>query len=378
MDVIDRVRALSEEIGPRRPCSPAERRAAEWLKEDLGDNGIDARLEPFRGYPSFGLPFGLISAAGLAAGLVPRRVGRIRAALALSAAGALALEGDLRWPLLSRALSRGASQNVVATIEPIGEARRTVCLIAHIDSSRSGLMFDPRFVRHLGRWITLQSLAGLLQGAEPLIGRRRCGRRIVAGARAVLAAGLALLIEREIRGVDVPGANDNASGVAVIATLAAEFAGRPLDSTRIVFCATGCEESGTLGAQALLESRETRDWLFVNFDNVGGSVPLRFLAKEGVIAKWEADRKLVGIAERLAAADPGLLRREDRPAGLTYDTSPVLARGGRGLTLSAQDGYIPDLHWPTDVLENIDSEALERALSAGRALLAAIDRGEAD
>jgi hypothetical protein len=267
---------------------------------------------------------------------------------------------------------------VVATIEPSGDVARTVCLLSHLDTSRSGLMFDPRFAKHLGRWIAAQSVAGLAQGAEPLVGRTKVGRELIRSARLLLAAGLALLLEREARGEDVRGANDNASGVAVAATLAAEIAASPLSSTRLVFCATGCEEAGTLGAQAFIESRDTTGWLFVNFDNVGGKVPLKFLAREGVIAKWDADSELVAICERIAIEEPGLMSREDDPAGLTYDTSPILARGGRGLTLSAQDGYIPDLHWPTDTLERIDPDALERALSAGRKLLAAIDRGEAD
>ena len=69
---------------------------------------------------------------------------------------------------------------------------------------------------------------------------------------------------------------------------------------------------------------------------------------------------------------------EDSPAGLTYDASPVLARGGRALTLSIQDGSIPNLHWPTDTYENVDRGGVGRTLAAGRAMIAAIDAGSAD
>ena len=69
---------------------------------------------------------------------------------------------------------------------------------------------------------------------------------------------------------------------------------------------------------------------------------------------------------------------EDDPAGLTYDASPVLASGGRALTLSVQDGYIPNLHRPTDTTENVDPDGVRRTLAAGRELVAAIDGGAAD
>ena len=67
------------------------------------------------------------------------------------------------------------------------------------------------------------------------------------------------------------------------------------------------------------------------------------------------------------------------PIGLTYDVTPVLARGGRGITLVAgDDGVIPNYHWPTDTPENLDPDSLVRALEVARRMVAAVDRGEAD
>ncbi len=141
----------------------------------------------------------------------------------------------------------------------------------------------------------------------------------------------------------------------MVATLAAAIAAEPLAETRVVVCLTGCEESGTLGSQAFLDAHDTDGWLFLNFDNVGGDGTLRYLRREGVITHWGADGGLIAAAGEVAADHPDLrMAPEDSPAGLTYDASPVLARGGRALTLSIQDGFIPNLHWPTDTLENVD------------------------
>lgn len=373
------IRLLATEIGPRRPTSDPERRAAERMRDELRESGVDAKLEEFLGYSTFGLPYGLIlGAAQIAAILGPGRP-ISRGVLGGLAAAGLATEGGLLRTPLSDALSRRRSQNVVATIEPRGAPARTLCIVCHLDTSRSGLMFHPLLAAYLTRWISLQSAAVLAQGAAPLLERFRAGRAVLIAARVAIASSLALLLERELRGEDVPGANDNASGAATAAQLAVECAADPPAGTRVVLLMTGCEEASLLGAQAFLRGHDTSDWLFLNFDSVGGPATLRFLRREGVIRKWDADPGLVRAAESVRSARPDLrLDDTDAPAGLSYDVSPVLARGGRALSFSAQDATIPNLHWPTDVFENVDPDAIARALEAGREMIAAIDRGEAD
>jgi len=303
----------------------------------------------------------------------------LRACVAAAATGALALEGGLVRTPVSDLLARRPSQNLVAEIEPRGKALRTLCLVCHLDSSRGGLMFHPAFVPHLTRWLLLQSAAGTIQGGELLLSRGRVGRWILRICRVILAAGAAVLVERELRGADSPGASDNASGAAVVAEMASELAASRLESTRVVVLMTGCEEVGLLGMQSFLRSRDTAGWLFVNVDSVGGPGDLRYLPREGIVQKWDADPGLVGIADRVAAADPGIgLRPADGQVGLTYDATAAMARGGRAITLVAErGGVIPNYHWPTDTPENLDLALVAKALVAARGITAAVDRGEA-
>ena len=151
-------------------------------------------------------------------------------------------------------------------------------------------------------------------------------------------------------------------------------------STRLVLLVTGAEEAGTLGADAFLRAHDTSEWLFLNFDGVSAPATLRYLSHEGILRKWPADERLIGVAEALRERRPELgLEPMDVPAGLTYDATPVLARGGRALTISAQDaGRIPNYHRPSDDVSNVDAETFSRALEIGRELIAAVDRGEAD
>jgi hypothetical protein len=373
------VRLLADDVGPRRPTSPEEHMAAVLVRERLAERGLEAELEPFRGYSTFAAPFSVILGLAVAPALLSRRRRLARSALALASLAGLATEGGLVRTPLSDLLSRRPSQNLVATIEPSGEARRTVCLVCHLDTSRSGLMFDPRFVRHLTPWLLVQSAACVVQAGELLLGRVAIGRRLVGAARGVLAVGLGLLIERELRGEDVPGASDNASGVAVVSELGLELAASPPEHTHVVVLMTGCEEAGLLGAQAFLRSHDTADWLFLNVDNVGGPATLRYTLHEGMGRKWDCDPSLVAIAREIEAGGGLGLAATDGPIGLTYDVTPVLAAGGRGITLVAgDDGVIPNYHWPTDTPENLDSDSLVRTLEVTRRMVAAIDAGDAD
>ena len=378
---LDLIATLAEEIGPRRPTSRAEAVAAEVVRDALASAGVRATVEPFPAYASFGYPYGVIAALASVPALLPRRWPVLRGAIAAVGAALLASEGGLTRTPLSDALARSTSRNVVATIEPSGEAVRTLCLVAHLDSSRSGLLFDPAFGPHLRRWLLLQSAATFALAAEPVLARAAPGRALVVGARAITITGLGLLGERELRGVDVPGANDNASGTGAVVQLAGELAAAPLARTRVVVLVAGSEEAGLLGARAFLGSRETADWLFLNFDGVGAPAPLRYLPSEGVLRSWPADPALIAIAARLRGERPELgLEPAAAPIGLTYDATAVLARGGRALTLVAGDdeGRIPNYHQPTDTVANLDLERLSRTLEVGRVIVAAVDRGEAD
>ena len=134
-----------------------------------------------------------------------------------------------------------------------------------------------------------------------------------------------------------------------------------------------------LGAHAFRRSHDVSGWLFLNFDSVGGPATLRYLRREGVAPMWDADPRLVAVAERIARRRPELgLAPSDGEVGLTYDATPMLANGSAGLTFVAHEGTIPNYHQPTDTVENIDPEALTRALDVGREMLAAVGRGEAD
>ena len=143
----------------------------------------------------------------------------------------------------------------------------------------------------------------------------------------------------------------------------------------------GVKSPGTVGMRSFLETRrgQWKDWIFLNLDGVGAPATLRYLPCEGVSRVYRADAGCLEILESIAGDHPELgLKAAERLAGLTYDATQVLARGGRAVTLSAQDRTIPNYHAPSDTTANIEPRVLTAALESARLFAEAVDRGEAD
>jgi hypothetical protein len=248
-----------------------------------------------------------------------------------------------------------------------------------MDSTRSGLLFHPAALRHLSLLASIPGAAGLILAAGPARRRLPGARPIRGAALAGLGASVALLAERELRGVDVPGASDNASGSAVAMQLAAECASNRLRNTQVDLLITGCEEVGMLGAQAYARGRpeRVRGTVFVNFDTVGGDVPLTYILGEGM-PRRRASARLVGLLEQIARDRPelGLVPAPGTP-GLPTDATVMMARGEEAVSLLAQGATVPHYHQPTDTYQNIAPATVGRALEVGRDLLYRLDRGQA-
>ena len=136
------------------------------------------------------------------------------------------------------------------------DAERTVVLVAHHDAAHPGLVFHPAIPE-------LADRAGLIENANtspplmwPIIGGPAAvaagsllGSRLLTKAGAVLSGGFAAaMLDIGLRKV-VPGANDNATGVAVLVAMARALAARPAERTRVMLVSTS-EEALCTGMEA--------------------------------------------------------------------------------------------------------------------------------
>src|ERR687896_1756560 len=208
----------------RPSASSGERRAAEWIVQQFAEGATPARIEAEAAHGTH-LPFVLPSALALLAGFVrSRSVAAVSAGLA-TAAIVDELGGHRR--LVRRALARRETYNVVAEVgNPRGSP--TVVFVSHHDAARPwaaafGALVSARAPRMLG--------GGTLPIAPTLAHAPLTVLLGVAGrVRALRRAGIALctfivvLFTDIARRGPVPGANDNASGVAALLGVASDLA----------------------------------------------------------------------------------------------------------------------------------------------------------
>ena len=144
-DLIDKV---IKEAGPRPPCSPAEKKGALLLAEELKPYCDEVKVEEFGAYPQLGVqgwprrcslltmlsaliflltPFNPILFPLVALGI---------AIFSLLNVYYQYLKCEEWSPKIYPFYKQKKSQNIVGTIKPIGEVKKRVVYVGHIDSAR--------------------------------------------------------------------------------------------------------------------------------------------------------------------------------------------------------------------------------------------------
>ncbi len=396
MDSAERMQAI------RRLCSferrgagtDAERRAANWLADELRGAGRAAEVEPTYVHPQFALVHAVHCTLAIAASLLSLVLPAVAFALLLATAASMYLDLNTRAYVVRSLFFRRASQNVVSRGER-PDAPERIVLCAHYDTGRTGRAYAPSTVRRAGRLqallpfpigpfrIAFWSVALLL----PELGARMAGvdatwlSAIQLVPTLILIVVLFGLVDVALAAV-VPGANDNASGVATALSLAGELHRRPPDNLDVWVVLAGAEECLAEGMRAFV--RAHRDELppdsthFVCIDSVGyGGV--RYETSAGWAISLPMSRRLVELCEALASPDgtateePGArpLRR-----GLGGDSIAARVRGYSATTISctAELDFLPGLHTFDDVPDNLQPEAIDRAHEFALGLIGLLDR----
>ena len=377
-ELVSELAAMERESG-----SPGERQAADWTLERLTEEGAGGEVETELLHSTYWWPLGLAGAAGALGGRAALRGHRLTGAV-LGAAGAFAAATDMppgpRY--LRKVLPKREATNVVTSIGP-EDAERTVVLVAHHDAAHSGLVFHPAIPE-------LADQAGLIEGANtspplmwPIIG----GPAAVAagsllGSRALVKAGAlvsalfaAEMVDIGLRRV-VPGANDNATGVAVLVAIARALAKSPLERTRVMLVSTS-EEANCIGMQAFGERHfpelPTESTFILSVDTVG-SPHLCVLRGEGMAAMRDYPLRSLSLVDGLAE-ELGIYLYPNLRLRNATDGCIALAGGYECASLaSVTDLKQPgNYHWPSDVPENVDYARVADAVRLTEAIVRRLD-----
>ncbi|GIV62781.1 MAG: M28 family peptidase [Chloroflexota bacterium] len=277
---------LTETIGARPAGSPSERQAQEWLAEQLSGLGYRCEWQRFTFAPLPGFfPYYTLAAVWLIAAvwLLPEFPWpAILAPLWVSLLPSLRLWLQYRLPRTAK------SHNLLCLPEGSTTDDLDVLLVAHVDTARAlpyagGILYALRVNWHAiltrAGWIAafFGGLAVLQVPIAPLL---------LALVRALLAAvglvyiGLDYYDQRGSGGAFTRGANDNASGVAVLLELAGWLTKRPHLHQRVGLLFTGAEETGLFGAyQAASRLKPLASRLaVVSVDMVGSGNGLRIFS----------------------------------------------------------------------------------------------------
>jgi|GEM_PF-449552 len=386
--ILGAARHLARDIGPRPPGSNAERKAARFVERELRSLGYSVESHAFR-TPSTTSWSAVLSHAVLLAGVVLFPLQKTLSYL-LVTLGFLffLLEGFGRSPFAWLSAPR-QSENVVARTGPAGGADLSVVLVAHLDSppsllkshrrgallSRLAYLSDFVFQAALFILYTLAYGGWLLKmEASRLEFLWRTG--LVMSLPPLLA--LVFLLLKASAGRHTPGANHNASGVAVLLELARFYSHHPLRSAELWFVFTGASEAGARGLRAFLRRyrRRRRDDYFIVIDGVGRGFPT-FYHREGRLLGFRANRRLSRLAAEVSRSYPNLSSGFTRNRWYISEGFHLLSRGWRAITISATEGkgnprffrQLKDDHL------NLDPRSLRLSMDYLRALIDRLDHG---
>ena len=385
---IDPEREIQElvDFDGRWPGTDAERRAAVHLKEKLERLGRGVEIEPIQIRPNWPVAYALIAVAAVVGSVISVKVELLGVVLLLLATVAAFAELTLTF-LAARVLTgRRASQNVLSREQ--SDKPGTLVLMAHYDAARTGAVFSRR---SLERTATLQKLIKRPIGpfapfVWSIVVALVCALARFAGLHGLvltivqfiptvlLIVSVPLLIDIALSGV-VPGANDNASGVATVLKLAERYGGA-LDNFDLWVLFPGAEEGLVLGSRAWIKRHkdelDARNTVFVNVDSVGHGT-VRWVKKEGFVFPLSYHPELLTLCEEIGE------QQESETRGVVLrtltDGYSMRSAGFPAVSivcLNAMD-YVPTFHQHDDVPENVDPKALERAFGFCCELVEAID-----
>jgi hypothetical protein len=385
MSALDYVRYLADTIGPRGSTTPREAEAAHYAAGVLSSLGLEPITEPFTSARSAWYPYVLFAGLLLVGEDLFLLAGTWGAVVALILAvlsvGSVLLELAFRSNPFRAILPKGPSQNVWARVPPSGEVKTRAVIMGHLDSHRTPLVFST------DGWLKLFKTLiplGLLSSVVLLIlfaigiASPASGWWIASLPFALILLGVfALTVQADLTSFS-PGANDNATAVGIVLSVAGRLRREPLDHTEVWAVLSGCEEVGCYGADAFAKAHkcELGRAVWMALDGVGSrNAKPAYLTRETFLLNAPSDPELVELAGRVAAAHPELGAEGRTFAGAYTEGAIGAMHGFRVLTLTTfgADGALSEWHRPTDIVANVDADVLASSEAFLWALLRAVD-----
>lgn len=268
------IKKVVNKIGPRKPGSPEEHRAQQWMAKDMKNYCQKVEIEDFtihrQGFMGF-IPFTV--ACGVASVFVNWFASPIAAlVLCVLAFIPLVLEFLMYKQFDDFLFPKQTSHNMIATRAPKGEVKKRIIMVAHSDSQ-----FEWPLNYYLGGlqaklFVEIPAVVGLIvQTVFALVcliaGKAQSANAITSGKTffLILFIVCCVFIPFELAFLffqswtkSVPGASDNLSGcyAGMAAVKALAEADIEFENTELVMICSGSEEAGLRGAKAYVKEHK--------------------------------------------------------------------------------------------------------------------------
>ncbi len=263
---------ICKKIGPRKPGSPEELRAQQWMEKDMKNYCDETKIEEFtlhrQGFMGF-IPFTVC--CGVASVFVNWFLSPLAAfILCVLAFIPLIFEFLMYKQFDDFLFPKQTSHNMVATRKPTGEVKQRIIMIGHSDSQ-----FEWRLNYLLGGlqaklFVEIPAVVGLviqtIYALVCIIVGKLAPASMIESARwffILFFVVSIVFIPFEISFIffqswtkSVPGASDNLSGCYTgMATIKAlDEAGIEFENTEVVMICSGSEEAGLRGSKAYVNA----------------------------------------------------------------------------------------------------------------------------
>lgn len=300
---------LTDTIGARPAGSPAERQAQQWLVERLSRLGYRCEWQEFSfaPLPAFFPYYTLVAIWLMAAVWLLPDFGWLAVLTPLW----ISLLPSLRLWLQYRLPRTARSQNLLCLPAGSKAEELRLLLVAHVDTARAlpyaeGVVYALRVNWHAivtrAGWIAA-FFGGLILLQMPVPPILLSLVRALTGLVGLIYIGLDYYDQRGSNGAFTRGANDNASGVAVLLETARWLADKPHLNRRVGLLFTGAEEAGLWGAyQAASDLKHLAGTLaVVSVDMVGSGEGMRIFSG---VRGWRGFSTDPHLSAQLQAAEP--------------------------------------------------------------------------
>jgi len=367
----------------RGATTKQERTAAQFLDGGLKEMGIKESLDSFKAISSYSWEVILFSLFMMVGILMSPWLSFLGTAFVLIGFWSFFRHFMGKSTPFTPFIQKRKSQNVIGQIPPVsGDSKRNLILMAHYDSARASLIFSPSMVKSFRKNFVFNTVVSAVTIPWAFLGQYWASFWWFKLICILLAlnqiVNIIIHIHREIAHRFVPGINDNGSGVAAIFDILNDLKKHPLQNTNLWIVFTGCEEAGIQGARYFLNNHKfylaSENTYVINIDNVGKG-NLHYVSGEGMLLFWKYDKTIIDKCAAITS-----LHRFSKIQPLEYrrayfDALVFAQQGYPCTTLIAldNDGNIPNWHWYTDTIENIEYETIQLAVDFSLELIKQID-----